>query len=260
MPTLKPSVQLYTVRDQVDADFPGTMKQLADIGYAGVELAGYGSCKTAEAARKACDDAGLAVSGAHVGLDRFETDLRAVLDEMATLGTKTVTMPWLPHDERNAAGFGRALDVLGRAAPAVAEAGLTLCYHNHAFEFDALPPAPGSAGPRTGMDVMFGDAVPTLKSELDVFWVKKGGHDPVAYIQKLGDRVALLHLKDMSAEGEKFAPIGTGTLDFPAIVAAGVEAGVEWGVVEQDQCYDTPPMDAVRTSFENLKKMGLVPA
>ena len=262
MPTLKPAVQLYTLQNDVKADFAGTVKKLADIGYKGVELAGYGSAGSAEAARRACDDAGVVACGAHVMIDRFQNEMEAVVSEMKTLGTKTVAVPWIGEDRRGAA-YVQTAEFLQRAAVACREAGLTLCYHNHAFEFEPIPASPAhpELEGKDGMDVLFSDAAPDLKSELDVFWVKVGGHDPAAYVAKLGGRVTLLHLKDMAAGGgNKFAPVGEGTLDFPSIVAAGAKAGVEWGVVEQDNCYDTPPIEAVRTSFENLKKMGLIEA
>lgn len=263
MPTLKPAVQLYTLRDLVKQDFAGTLGRLAEIGYQGIELAGYGSAGSAAAARRAADDAGLAVCGAHVPLERLETDLAGALDEIATLGSATLTCPYLADARRaDAAGYEQVADFFDRAGAACRDAGVTFCYHNHAFEFQEFPPklADRDGGTRTGMDVLFGGTDPALvKSELDVFWVKHAGHDPAAYVQKMADRVRLLHLKDMAdAESKKFAPVGEGILDFPAIVKAGVAAGVEWGIVEQDSCYDTPPLEAVRTSFNNLKRMGLV--
>ena len=97
-----------------------------------------------------------------------------------------------------------------------------------------------------------------LKSELDTYWVKHGGLDPVAYIDKLGSRVLLLHLKDMATGPEqRFAPVGTGTLDFPGIVAAGQKAGVKWYIVEQDNCNGLDPFDCLERSLKNLKAMGL---
>jgi sugar phosphate isomerase/epimerase len=98
-----------------------------------------------------------------------------------------------------------------------------------------------------------------VKAEIDVYWVKHGGVDPTAYIEQLGDRVRILHLKDMGpAPEQRFAPVGTGSIDFKSILAAAEKHGVRWGHVEQDQTYDTPPLDAIRTSFENLKRLGAV--
>jgi len=93
-----------------------------------------------------------------------------------------------------------------------------------------------------------------VKAELDVYWLKHGKDDPAAYIRQLGRRVELVHLKDMAAGPEqKFAPVGTGILDFAGIFAASKEVGAKWGIVEQDDCYTTPPMEALRVSFEQLQ-------
>src|SRR5215217_2216637 len=98
MAALPLSVQLYTVRDLTAKDFAGTMKELAKIGYENVELAGYGNLKTAADAKKALDDAGLKVSGAHAPLDQLEKDVEKVLDETELLGNKNLICPWLNAD------------------------------------------------------------------------------------------------------------------------------------------------------------------
>ena len=96
-----------------------------------------------------------------------------------------------------------------------------------------------------------------VKAEVDVYWVKHGGEDPVARINSLGNRVLSLHLKDMAkGEDKKFAAVGTGILDFKAILTAAEKVGVQYGAVEQDNCYDVPPLESIKTSYENLKKLG----
>ena len=108
------------------------------------------------------------------------------------------------------------------------------------------------------LDVLLENSDPELvKLEVDVYWVKHGGDDPVARMTRLGQRVVALHLKDMAAgPDQKFAEVGTGILDFKAILAAAEKTGAKYGAVEQDETYGTPPLDAIRTSFENLKKLG----
>lgn len=263
MPTLRPSVQLYTLRDDVAKDFSGTLRKVAEIGYEGVELAGFGSAGSALAAKRAADEAGLVVSGMHVGLEALETDLDAALADAETVGTKLLICPYLADTRRvGGADYVQMAEFFDRLGAACADIGLTFCYHNHDFEFQTFPAKPGDPyeGEMDGMDLLFRFSDPKLvKSELDVYWVKRGGHDPAYYLKRMADRVAVVHLKDLADGSEhKFAPVGEGVLDFPAIVAAAVEAGVEWGVVEQDNCYDVPPIEAVRTSFENLKRMNLI--
>ncbi len=246
------AVQLYTLRDQIAQDFAGTVKQVADIGYAGVEMAGYGNLKTAKEAKRALDDVGLKVVGAHVGVETLETDLNRVFDEQHALNSPTVIIPWMPDQRRpDAAGWKRAAQSLNPIGARLRERGLELCYHHHSFEFERF-------NGKTGMDILLENAEPGLvKIELDVYWLQHGGEDPVKFIGRVGGRAPLVHLKDMAAGPErKFAPVGAGTLDFKAILAAMRESGARWGIVEQDNCYDVPPIEAVRTGFNNLRNLG----
>jgi len=253
MAKLQISLQLYTLRDLTAKDFAGTLKRVADIGYRFVELAGYGNLKTASEVKKVLNDNGMGVSGAHAGIEALEADLNKVLDESATVGNKNVICPWMPEDRRkDAAGWkatGAALDKIGRACH---ERGFEFAYHNHSFEFQKFDG-------KYGYDILWESSQPHLvKAELDTYWIQHGGEDPTAYINKLGRRVLVLHLKDMArGEGRKFAPVGTGILDFKSILEAAEKNGVGFGAVEQDNCYDTPPLEAIKISFENLKKMGL---
>ncbi|MCY2926086.1 MAG: sugar phosphate isomerase/epimerase, partial [Planctomycetota bacterium] len=99
-----------------------------------------------------------------------------------------------------------------------------------------------------------------LKAELDTYWVAAGGGDPAAWIRRLPGRQPLLHLKDMAivpGHGQRFAPIGEGNLNWPAILAAAAESGVRWYLVEQDDCYGESCFDVLATSYRNLRTMGL---
>jgi sugar phosphate isomerase/epimerase len=130
--------------------------------------------------------------------------------------------------------------------------GLNFAYHNHSFEFEKFDG-------KSGFDIFYETAGDLVKAELDVYWLKHGGEDPVRIINRLGPRVLLLHLKDMSDGPErKFAPVGSGILDFKSILAAAETIGAEWGVVEQDNTYNTPSLDAARLSLNNLRKLGVV--
>ena len=128
---------------------------------------------------------------------------------------------------------------------------MDLAYHHHHFEFIKFDG-------QTGLDLLFQNTSPRhVKAELDTFWIKYGGEDPAGYIRHLGPRGTHLHLKDMTPN-RQFAEVGTGTLDFPAILSAASEAGVKWGIVEQDSTYGRPPLECLRTSLENLRRLGAV--
>lgn len=253
MPKIPVALQLYTVRDRTKTDFAGTVKEVARIGYAGVELAGYGNLTTAKDVRKALDDAGLKLAGAHVGIDALEKDLPRVLDDQHILGNRNVVCPYMPEPRRkDAAGWKQVAESLSQIATRCREKGFTFAYHNHSFEFQVFDG-------KTGMDILWDNTdAAMVRSELDVFWVKHGGIDPVDYLKELGKRVALLHLKDMATGPErKFAPVGTGTIDFSAIDAAAQQIGVQWNIVEQDDPYGQSSLEIAKISFENLKKAGI---
>ena len=255
MPTMGTGVQLYTLRDLTAKSFARTVAAVAKIGYSSVELAGYGDLKTAQEAKKALDDAGLKSPAGHYGIEVLEKDVERIKDEAQVLGMEVVVVPFLPEDRRkDADGYKRTAGVLNEIGNALHGVGIELGYHNHAFEFEQ------KFDGKYGLDILYENTMAHLVvAEIDVYWVKAGGADPAAYIDKLADRVRLLHLKDMGPEPEKrFAEVGTGSIDFKPILAAAEKHGVRWGLVEQDKTYETPPLDAIRTSFENLKKLGAV--
>jgi len=247
------ALQLYTVRDLTATDFAGTMKKVAQIGYKAVEMAGYGNLKSAKDARKALDDSELKVCGMHAPLDQLEKNLDQVMDESEQLGNKNIICPWLNEDRRkDAAAWKQVAQSLNKIARAVHERGFEFAYHNHSFEFKQFDGV-------KAYDILWDNTDAHLvKAEVDVYWVQHGGEDPVARINKLGTRVLSLHLKDMArGEQKNFAEVGTGLLDFPAILAAAEKNHVQWGIVEQDNTYGKDPLAAVKTSLENLKKLGM---
>lgn len=255
MPHMQSSaIQLYTLRDLTAKDFAGTMKAVAKLGYKFVETAGYGDLKTAKAAKKAIDDAGLKASSGHFGIDLLEKNIEQVIADAQTLEIDTVVCPWLPEDRRkDARAYEATAKALETAGSHLHQHGIVLAYHNHAFEFDKF-------GGKYGLDILYGNTAPHLVvAEIDVYWVKFAGVDPAEYCDKLGQRVRLLHLKDMAEGPEKrFAPVGTGIIDFKPILKVAEKHDVRWGIVEQDQMYGTPPLEAIETSIENLRKWGAV--
>jgi sugar phosphate isomerase/epimerase len=264
------SVQLYSIRDYTANDFAAAVTKIAQIGYTHVELAGFGDLKSAAEARKALDGAGLKVSGAHIEFGRW-ANLGKVLDEADVLGNENLIIPWIDTELRTVDGYRHVARVLNQSSIAAKARGKRVAYHNHDFELrppdgptpDGAPPhAPPHAGSpaQCGLDLIWSNTdADSVFAELDLFWLKVGGVDPLAYLHKLGRRTLIVHLKDQSKiDPNRFAEVGTGTLDFAALIGAAAELGVQFGTVEQDDCYGQDPMQAVRTSFCNLQKMGLV--
>lgn len=244
------ALQMYTLRDETARDFVGTVRKVAEIGYAGVEFAGTGGLGAAEL-RRLLDDLNLRPAGSHTPLESLEKELNAVLDFNQTIGNEFVVCPWLPESRRQNADAYRALaEALNRIGAACRDRGLQLCYHNHAFEFERFDG-------RYGLDILLDATDPNLvKAEVDVYWVKKGGLDPAAYLRQYPGRCPLVHLKDMAGdEAGSFAEVGEGTLDWPSIFAASETGGARWYIVEQDRC-QRPPLESIAISLRNLRSMG----
>ena len=246
--------QLYTVRALTHADFAGTLAAVRAIGYEAVELAGYGNLKSAREVHKVLDDQGMEAIAAHANLAALQNNLPRLIEDSYTLGSRTIVLSFLPEPRRpDASGWREAAKMLEGIGAACRDCDVDLAYHHHHFEFQRCDGV-------YRLDILWENADPRfLKAELDTFWIKYSGEDPAGYITRLGGRAPLLHLKDMLPRPDRrFCEIGVGILDFPSILAAAEAAGVQWGIVEQDSTYDRPPLESLRISYENLKRLGAV--
>jgi sugar phosphate isomerase/epimerase len=238
-------LQLYTVRDVLGEDLDAGLGEVASIGYRYVELAGLHG-RTAEAFGGLLDKHGLTAVAAHESGDDLLNDIPAVVRRAEVLGYRYVVFPYL--DEAQRCGYGELAGRLAESARELGEHGLTLCYHNHDFEWEA------EGDGKRGVDHLFDGT--ELNSELDVYWVKKAGDDPLDWMKKLSGRLPILHMKDMADTAERgFAEVGTGTIDFGAILGAAEGCGVRYLIVEQDGNWKDSPMESARVGFENLGGM-----
>ncbi len=242
------SLQLYTVREHTARDMPATLRHLAEIGYTAVELAGYGGL-SAHDVRAILDDLGLRASGAHVPLDSWETDPEAVISEMHALDCSHAVVPIIPPTRRDEEAVSRLAESFNRWGELCRSEGVTFSYHNHAFEF-----AP--AGETTMWDTLLRETDPGLVHlELDLYWVRYGGVDPDSALRDLGDRVSLVHLKDMAPDEQRSdLPVGEGTMLWPELLRAADDAGAEWYVAEQDNPRDA--FEDVRSSLQYLRGLS----
>jgi len=250
MPKIPISLQMYTLRDDAQKDFLGTFRRVSEIGYAAVELAGHGGL-SARDLKARLDDLHLKVSGAHAGLDALEGNIQQAIEDANTLGYTYVIVPYLAEDRRQGVdGYKKTAQTLNTLGETLRTFGLTLCYHNHDFEFRPLDNG------QIGMDILLENTDPMLvKAEVDTYWVLHAGQDPVAFVKKYSGRVPLMHIKDRDPADGSFAEIGTGSLPLDALVAAASEIGTEYLVVEQDVC-KRPPLESVAISYNNLKAKG----
>jgi len=241
------AAQMYTVRQAATQDFRGALRRVAELGYAGVELAGTFDLTETELSQT-LDDLGLECISAHVPLDNLRHDLVREIEFYLAVGATFIVCPWLaPAQRGNEAGYRALAAELNRMGETCRANGLQLCYHHHDFELVQF-------NGKYALDILLEESNPAhLQLEADTYWLKFGGAEPAAYLQRWSERTPLLHLKDMTATTPTtFAEVGNGILDWPDIFAAA--AGAQWYIVEQDVC-PGDPFESLKTSLDNLHKL-----
>jgi len=233
-------LQLYSLREYGPKDLPGTLAKVRSMGFREVESAGLWK-HTLPEFRAALDAAGLKSHSAHIGFERLRDDTAGALAEAKGLGAKGIVCAWIPHNGNTFTrdDVTKAAEVFNRFGQAAQDAGLTFGYHCHGYEF--IPSTEG-----TLFDTLAGVADPKLVSfQIDVFHAYNGGADPAQLIEKHKGRVRSLHLKDLKkgtpvkagsagAEGDVDVPVGTGQIDYPAVLRAAKKAGVSIYYVEDE--------------------------
>lgn len=244
MPDL--ALQLYTVRDALQADFDGTLRRITEMGYQAVETAGmYGG--TPEQAARLFESLGLRVISAHVMLPLGDQK-NAVLEMLDALRVKTLVCPWqAPENFTDVARIQAICDLLNAAHAELQPHGIRLAYHNHDFECIALPDG------RLPLLYMAQQLPPEIVFEVDTYWVQTAGVHVPDLLTQLGERAALLHLKDGSTRREdSMVALGDGAMDFPAIVHA---SRAEAWIVELDRC-ETDMLEAVAKSLAYAQRLS----
>jgi sugar phosphate isomerase/epimerase len=219
------------------------------MGYEGVELTGTGPYQPAEL-KELLDDLGLEPAGIHMPLTELEDNLEECIEVACGVETTNIVCPFLPEERRQSREDWLELaSILDDVGAQCRGEGLRLSYHNHSFEFVQFDG-------EYALDLMLRNCrADNVYSELDTYWVKHGGAEPVDYINKYAGRISILHLKDMADDEEQsFAEVGSGILDWPAIDAAARAAGVQYYCVEQDRCAGDP-MDSARQSAEFVREL-----
>lgn len=235
-------LQLYTVRSLMAESVERTLELVAETGYREVEFAGYFD-RSPGAIRSTLDGLGLTAPSMHIGLPLLVQSVEETLEAADAIGHRYVVVPWLGEEYRNPDGYRSAADEMNAIAERCAEAGVGVGYHNHAFEFEPL-------GDTTGFDILLDRWDPALVTvEIDLFWIRAGGHDPLAYFESHPGRFTQCHIKDMSAGGD-MVDVGAGVIDFAEILAQSERAGLEHFYVEHDNPAD--PADSIRRSYLHL--------
>ncbi|MEV0796121.1 sugar phosphate isomerase/epimerase [Kribbella sp. NPDC050281] len=237
-------MHLYTMRDVLAEDYPGTLKRLAGIGYRTIGVSGRFD-HSAEEIRSFADDAGLSIVLEHIGYTRMADDWDSALAGVKTLGGKWVVVPSIPSELHSVEGFRTAAAAFTEAGKAARDAGLKLLFHNHGRDFD-------SVDGQILFDILLDVDPELLGFEFDLYWAVEGGQDPAQYFQENPGRFPALHVKDMAADGS-WEDVGAGKLDFAAMFAHASEGGVEQWLVEHDK--PTDAWHSAERSYRGLTEL-----
>lgn len=244
-------IQLYTVRSVMDGDVAPVLQQIADIGYATVETAGFYGLEP-QALRERFEAAGLQTPSGHYPLQQLRDDLDGLAGMAQALGQSYVVCPYLTEDQRGDMDTYRALaDEFNAFGRRLAEHDLQFAYHNHDFEFETF------GGDTPAYDVLIENTDPELVNfEMDLYWVYKADRDPLDYFERYPGRFPLFHLKDGTAAPEKaMVDVGAGAIDFAGILARADQAGLQYAFVEHDNP-EGDPIASIRNSFQHLDAMA----
>ncbi|MTT33023.1 TIM barrel protein [Terrilactibacillus sp. BCM23-1] len=241
---MKPiALQLWSVKDVCEKDFFGTLEKISEMGYEGIEFAGYYD-QPAQKIKEKCTDLGLKVVASHISAEKIVNDLDNVISFEKELGNNYIVCPYASYDTKNEwTSFASKLKI---ACKKIEESGMTLVYHNHHLEFHKLEDT-------YILDYLL-ETVPHLKAELDTYWIQYAGEDVVSYMSQYKNRTPFIHLKDMKKNPVESTEIGEGILDITSFVKQAEDQGVEWLIIEQE-AFNKPPLESVEVGLNNLRKL-----
>ncbi len=240
------SIQLWTVRELMQEDFAGVIRQIAEIGYVGVEP--FGAPDNLQEAARLYKELGLQVPSAHVPFPLGENQA-TVLAIAEAYELAYIVSGRGPDYFKTVDDIKRTCEDFNEAGRFAAENGYTFGVHNHWWEYLQVDG-------RYAYEYMKEWVDPAVTFQLDTYWIQVSGPDPVAIVAENGARAPLLHIKDGPADREKnMTALGDGVIDVPGIVQAS-QAHTEWLIYEMDRC-DTDVMEAVRKSYQYMIGEGL---
>ncbi len=238
------AIQLYSVRDAMNADIPGTLRALADMGYEGVEFAGYGD-RSGPELKALLDECGLRCAGSHLGMPKLEGDeFEKSVEINRALDNRRLIIP--------SADMGRLDESIARMNAINArarECGMKAGYHNHVREFET------TAGGPTCLERIFGETPEDFLVQVDIGWAAAAGQDVAALLRRYANRIETVHIKEHDPDNPA-AVVGAGTVDWPTVMTLlERETRVEWYVVEQER-HTVGPLESARGCIENIRAMG----
>jgi len=253
MPASQIGAQLYTLREytKTPTDIAKTMARVKKMGYDAVQCSALGPIDASELA-KILNNEGLTCAATHLPIEKMTNEVEKVIEEHKLWGCKYtaiggffqkqfVTQDWLD--------FAKRYNDLSKK---YAGSGLSIGYHNHSHEMVRYDD-------KQAIQILIEHLDQPIWFEIDTYWITHGGGDPAQWIDKVKGRIPCVHLKDMAIKTDRtqyMAEVGVGNLNWPRVLEACKNAGVQWYLVEQDICY-RDPFDSLETSLKNLKQMGV---
>jgi len=249
MARIKIALQLWSVREDCVRDLEGTLQAVADMGYEGVEFAGYYG-RTAEELRRILDNLGLEVAGTHISIDTLIGDkLKETVEFNRILGNKFLIVPSLPEDMRDSkTAWLKTAELMNKIAEELKPEGMRVGYHNHAIEFKPI-------NGELPWYIFFDATEPEVIMQLDTGNAMHGGassEDVLNVIRRYPGRAVTVHLKEYSSKKEE-ALLGEGEMKWREFInLCETIGGTEWCIIEQE-AYPYPPLECVKRCIENLK-------
>ncbi len=261
----KVGLQLYTVRDQMEHDFEGTIAKVAAVGYKEVEFAGLFNHSPKEV-RAILDKNGLTAVSCHVDYEVVEKQWPETIEAAKIMGQTYIVCPGIPGAQtKQPDGYKRVAELFNKAGETSGKSGIMFAYHNHSWEFQPVAVLDG----KRPFDFLLDSTDPKFCNiEMDIGWLCVAGQDPVSYFNRYPGRFPLVHVKDMSKlpkitagtnvaklphQEIEIADVGSGLIDWKKIFASADKAGIQHYFVEHDSPKDD--IASITNSYNYLAKL-----
>ena len=246
------ALTLYTVRNfcHTEKDLLNALNKIKKIGYKAIQVSSIGPIDPKNV-KKMCDDIGLVICATHEPNEEIINNTQKVIDKLNILNCSYTALPY-PKDMNflDLNILDKFIKDINKAGSILNQSDKILCYHNHALEFQKI-------NNEVILDRIYNTSDNTfIQGEPDIYWIQKGGNDPIAWCKKLKNRLPLIHLKDFIMINEHdsyYAEIGNGNLDIKNIIKEAKISGCKWYIVEQDECQGDP-FTSIEISYNNLLK------
>lgn len=254
-------LQLYTIREALSEDFAGSLKKVAALGYKNLELFNYNDGKyfgnSIKEVKNMVSDLGMKIRSSHVGTGQHNPDYvgtptngwEKAVEDAAMLEQEYIVVAYLQKSERTSIDdYKKVVDLLNKAGETAKKAGIKLAYHNHDFEFE---PFDGEMP----YDMMLAQCDKNLvQFEMDLYWMKYANQDPLTYFEQHSGRFPLWHVKDMSADEDKFfSSVGDGIINWQRLFEKAEASGLKYYFVEQDRTRNNKPFEEIEQSIAYIK-------